>query len=340
MAFDMDKGKSSNSNGNNSGSSSHSTDDGSEYDYHPRLYRTPNAVIEGDLGELKLLSHDQYGDSIVYNIENVEMLEGAMYEREDNNGKFRKIKMFGFDDLGYPDFNLDEHNISDLPDRWTENYFGENYIFHFMSGVYGDAVEGDIEFDNLRIQEGTSKRTDDSGKSFTGPTASSKRSIKLLAEHGTNALNAENLEQKSGWVDDSLSMASDLQGRRVQIWTTREPTGDTDENGDPYMYNLLNMYDKEADKPLPVRNVAQESGSTDGRSLEEVLDEDESDDANDEPDFSEAVLEVIEWAKAKQLSDRDDILEALQEPVSKGFINESEINGQRDAVVDEIQAGA
>lgn len=323
MGFDFDKFGGGESSGNSSGGRTLDGDYG-EYDWPPRLYMTPEAIIRGTLQPINVLDGD-YGTTIVLNIEDTRVEHGLVFRKEPGqNDSHRKLKLFSFSDFDReaqtgPDFDWDY-----IPPTKTLNIFGNDHRYVFLGGRITDddtwetvaehskTVEDLEQFVDsydidpaAEVEQGTidigdarwyfdanDPQKDDQGNDIPGsggPTAQSKRFVKLLTEGGASNLVSDNQDSRSGWVKtDGLSLKPEHVGRDVRMFMVERP-------GDNYDYNHLYVQDVETGHMLEV------SGSTTEVEMEEQPSVEVSDDTakilraladQNDPDTYEQVVQV------------------------------------------------
>lgn len=361
MGFDFNDNDDGSNDSNNGGSDRQSRDipdrpdPEGDYDYHPRLYTTPRTVVEGDLGNFFTLEHDDYGQTLILFLDDVEIVQGALYDKDqsnDNQIKENKVKLFNFDALGYDVDEIENGDLSlgDLPPRKTQSAFGNNMRFEYM----GSRIDGDeplvdnpdtLKFPTMRIFYNPSNTEDNKG-----PSAVAKRVVKLLAENGAGDLNDENLNSIHNWTDSYVRIADDLKGRRVQMWYEQRP-------GDDYNFNFQQIKDVETGDLLEVRNSGEDgsqaadadaSSSDQGAAadgsgaVDDQLAAMEDELAADEDDgFSEEMEKVIDWVVGKDITAEENIRETMDKVVDRDMVSAEETftddGTVRDDIVAEIQ---
>lgn len=362
MGFDFNTDDDGGNDSNNNSSSGKSRDipdrpdPEGDYDYHPRLYNTEETVVEGDLGNFFTLEHDDYGQTLILFLDDVEIVQGALYDKDqsdDNQIKENKVKLFNFDSLGYDVEEIENGDLSlgDLPPRKTQSAFGNNMRFEYM----GSRIDGDdpvvdnpdtLKFPTMRIFYNPSTQ-----EGNEGPSAIAKRIVKLLAEGGAGDLNDENLDQIHNWTDSYVRIADDLKGRRVQMWHEKR-------EGDEYNYNHQQIKDVETGDLLEVRNGGEEADSqaadaddsssdagaaADGSgAVDDQLAAMEDELAGDDEDgFSDEMEKVISWMVGKEITEEENVRQAFEKVVDRDMVSAEETftddGSVRDDIVDEVQ---
>jgi len=179
---------------NSTGSSSNGDNN---YDDDTIFKLTKYCQIEGTVERLKQFTGD-YGQTTILGYDDVQVLDGMLYARTDNENK---LKVFSWDDLYDRD---DEGNLPDdvtvdtAPARKSEKVAGSTYRYELIDA----AIEG---------------RTDpvDVGSitMFLSNSSASRTLMKKLTTAGHNAI--VDKDDDFGWALNDLELRPELDERRV-----------------------------------------------------------------------------------------------------------------------------
>lgn len=352
MGFNFDKhdGNSSQSGNDSDNGFDSNMPEPEDYDYQPRLYRRPYTVFEADLAEIRVLSHDQFGDTLIVGFNNAELIEGAVYERaygegaDSGNPKKRKFKFLSYSDLG---INIEDKSMDAFKDFKAEHQteaFGKEYHWNLVGArhIYDD--KGPVPEDTVAFPSTGSFEVYGDASEENGPSSEAKRLVRLLTENGRDNLNEDNFDDISGWFNTDAELAEDLVDKRVKVWTTKRPVDEDDDDNDQ-TYNHLTIEDVTTGDELPVRNGTSDSSSEqtqESNGTEEVAQDGdeapwgEDDDDSSAPEFSEGVEKTIEYLVGREATEKDDIKQALGKMIEAGKVDKDEAT-DLDAIQAEVE---
>lgn len=358
MPFDFDQGDSGSGQGGSSGEGFNpgqlpEADEG--YDYHPRLYWTPNALLKFKPLGFHTMSHDQYGQTVVLYVEDLEVAEGALYKRDfdasdgkpASEQKHAKFKAFAFSEILGMMSSHDGFSFEKLNGRERETAFGDKYFYDLQGASVVESeepfetnAEGTVTIPYAQLYFDVNGADDDN----PGPKSSSKRVIRLLAENGADDLNEENFDSVHGWANSDVQVAEDYAGRELLMWQNRRTV--ENEQGEEVTYSHLKIKDLSSGSMLEVRGATDATETTPDSAEDESTaesdssstgddapwgdEDDESAEASDdstELTFTDEEEESLEWI-AERYPGKDD--DWLYDTVSSAMERGGVFNDGRD----------
>jgi len=244
---------------NNSGNGSSDND----YDDDRVFKLTKFCQVAGDIDRLNQFTGD-YGQTAILGYENVEILDGMLYERSDDANK---IKVFAWDDLYDRDEDGDlpeDLDPSTAPERKSEKVAGDTYRYELIDA----AIEG--RTDPVEVGSVTM---------FLSNSSASRTLMKTLTTAGQDAVTDP--DDDFGWMLNDLVLRPELEGRRViqfhveDSWT---PPGDTEE----VTYTAPVLLDYKTEERITIPNGDDEDSDTEQAEGGSLGDSGGSDDTSDD----------------------------------------------------------
>lgn len=301
--------------GNGSGSND-STDSGNNDGDDQTLKITSYAAIDGVL-EGVFPSSSDYGQSIALRMDDVELVDGALYDRGDGT-----YKLFSWDALGLGEDALgdDEVLTEDMaPSRYSETFGQTTYSYKLIGSRVDDVDEsGDtVPVGNIIMFEGASEY---------GPNSSAKTISRTLSDKGRDAVVDE--DDQFNWLDESIELRSDLEGVEVRYFKIQRP-------GEEYSFDLpvfthMGLNERiTIDRTSPTES--SEESSVDSSESETTPSEDSEAFSDDVQEFVDELgpMGITEPAKIKRMLESM----AQSEDIEFGSLDDETV----DRVIEAIQ---
>jgi hypothetical protein len=301
---------------NPTGSASGNSSDG-DYKERDSFLLGRMAIITFDLDSVGVYEGN-YGQSIILNMDDVEVNEGVLSERLDDE----KIKVFGWDnwfDRDEETFELeplpgqDTVSDDDLPSVESQSAGGEKYRYAItdalMEGRDDPVSIGDGE---LWLSNGKKTRT----------------LAKVLSKKGHDIIDEENEREDRGWLtaesDNEFQLRDELQGRRLMMWFEQVtiPAEEMDEDQDEDItFTDTVLLDADSESGITIANGSGGGvvGDTDGGSgnatdaADEPAEGTSGDDSSaEEAGFPEGIDGLIDVFARNNQSDREKVSNAVK----------------------------
>lgn len=280
---------------------------------------------------------DKYGRSLVLNFDDVEVLEGVLAQRQDDE---TKMKVFGWshwyerDDDGHLiPFDEDSGITVDDLGRTVVTEAGNDKFKHTIEEGVLEGVDEPAEIGDRDLWLGNSKKA--------------RTMAKVLSEHGHDVVDEDNKQDDNEWLvaedEDEFSLREELQGRRIMFWF--EPVRiEPSENNDldqAIEFTDSVILDAETEAGITIKNADDDSGLDSSGNDED----DEEDEAEPEPepepetdedeDFHEEVESVISSVSRMNNVSKENV-EAMVDPAENDKLPD-DYEPDVDAIYAEIQ---
>ena len=302
-----------------------------------KLSTLPYAAIDGDFAGVRV-GDSNFGMSIGERYENTVLVDGALYQRKDDESK---VKLFSWQTLGFdPEsetFNPDEFK------RKSENYGGNTYNYNLVAATVDETGETYTtdEFElgdeglpvigNVIIWNGGSKEN--------GPNSTAKTAARTLTKQGRAVVVDE--DDVYNWLDKNAEGREDLLGKRIRRFKIER-------EGRKYSFYTPVFLDVEFDQRIGIPNendtTASAAASSDSGSSEQTAATDggavaqaAAQATGPAADFPAPIADTIDYCAEQGILDGEDILGTLnvmaQNPDSSVTVEMVE-----DAGTDDIEA--
>lgn len=311
-------------------------------------------------------SHDQFGDSIIPNFEDVSVLDGVLMQRDDKEGTW---KLFGFADLGFnigEDGGIYESYDADA-DEFTDELSAQDILDHsrvqgFSEGPFGNTGKlwytpvgvvieetGDIAVNDEIVEETPDEPEIPVGEAsmLLGNKAWTRTFAKLITEKGDAMVetyedddgNEVMVKDDHGWLtSEDPTLREALEERAVELFIIEEEYENDD--GETETYTTPILLDVKTGERITIDNSVDE--------LEEQAEED--DEAEAEPAVADGgtktadagnqqtTTESPDTPSASEASpDSDDETDIEFDPVIDDLVDYFANSQGGDVTVDEMQ---
>jgi hypothetical protein len=194
---------------------------------------TPLTAVGGVVDRVIATGPGQYGQSLGVVFNDCELIDGVLMLRTDTKGTDReKFKLFSWEQLGFEEG--EDYTSDDAPERHAET-FRETYKYELVSAVAELAGEEPMDMMDFITWENGGQR----------PSSSAKRLARLLTRQGADAvLDEDNI---NGWLDQSVELRSDLEGRRLEYFKQVR-------QGDEYEFHFPVLVDAATGSEITMNN--------------------------------------------------------------------------------------
>lgn len=290
-----------------------------------KLTMMPYAAIDADLTGIRKGNSD-WGQSIGERYENAALVDGALYQRKDDE---TKIKVYSWDSLGF-DAEDEEFKPAEFK-RKNENYGGTSYNYTLIAARVDDTGEvwlAEVEDEETGEMGPAMDLNDDEypvlgnvilwngGSEDNGPNSTAKTSARTLTTLGRDAVVDE--DDVYNWLDSQTELRTELEGRRLRRFKVER-------EGEQHSFYTPVFIDVKTDNRIGIPNgdegeaAAQASGedkaaATDGGSTAQSGGADESAmaeaaaEAGAGSNFPPAVDDCIDYCVDQGITDRDDVM--------------------------------
>jgi hypothetical protein len=271
--------------------------------------------------------NDQFGTSVVFNLDDVEVVEGVVTDRE---GAAKK-KVYGwsnwFDrdpetgDL-VPFEEGEEISIDVLGRRVTESAGGDKYRYTVEEGVM-EGRDDPVSLGDRDYWVSNSKKT--------------RTLCKVLSAHGHDIINEENKREDGKWLNaetgDDFNLRDDIQGRRIMFWY-QDDSFTVEEDGEEEVVEFTDavVLDEETEVGITIRNGdADQEDLAESESQTETSDTEEEQEEPETEDFPEDIEDAIRMFARTNQTDKDKLAPLLEDEAPDDY------DLDLDAVVAEIK---
>lgn len=265
-----------------SGSGSTNTED--DYTLSTMTY----AAIDGNFDGIRIGNSD-YGQSIGERYEDVSLVDGALYVRQDDNSK---LKLFSWASLGY-DPEEDEFGPDVAPNRNSENYGGTTYTYELLAArvaATGEVVTNDDNIIENEMVDWENEGPDglptfghaviwNGGSKKNGPNSTAKTAARTLSNMGRAAVIDE--DDHYAWLDEDVEAREEVAGERLRRFKVER-------EGEEYSFYTPVFIHKKFDERLTIPNGdgQQKSDTSDSSNEASGETQTDSDDGASEADTS------------------------------------------------------
>ena len=303
-----------NSNGSNG---SNNNGDGGDYDDDRVFKLTKYCQIAGNIDRLNQFTGD-YGQTSILGYTDVEVLDGMLYERDDDPNK---LKVFAWDDLYERDDEgelPEDLEVSEAPRKKSEKVAGDTYRYELI----GAAIEG--RTDPIEVGEITM---------FLSNSSASRTLMKKLTTAGHDAI--VDRDDDYGWALDNLTLRPELEGRNV-IHFHVEDTFKPNDADEAVTFTTPKLLDGKTEEQITIPNGDDDSDSSEDAGGSLGGSDDSGGDSGGEvpsgvPDEADGLIDY--FARTGE-DDSDNVEQMLESEVP----DMAEVD--MDAVMAEIQARA
>lgn len=315
-----------------------------------KLTTMPYAAIDGNFSGIRKGDSD-YGQSVGEQYENTALVDGALYQRKDDESK---VKLYSWDSLGF-DAEDEEFKPAEFK-RKNENYGGNTYNYTLIAAridetgevwvaenADGEPVmelnESDLPaLGNVIIWNG--------GSSGNGPNSTAKTAARTLTNLGRDAIVDE--DDVYNWLNSNAEIRSELEGKRIRRFKIER-------EGDEYSFYTPVYLDEATGNRIGIPNdtdtgssgggkaaatdggTATESGGASKSAMAQAADKA----TGDESDFPPAIDDCIDYCVEQDITDADDVMGTFNvmanNPESSISLEMVEEVGQ-DTIVEAIEA--
>jgi hypothetical protein len=311
-----------------------------------KLTMMPYAAIDGDFEGIREGNSD-FGQSIAERYENAALVDGALYQRDDDESK---VKMFSWESQGF-DPSEEEFKPAEFK-RKNETHGSNTYNFTLIAaridetgevwlaeGENGEPVMdlNDQEYPvlgNVIIWNGGSKEN--------GPSSTSKTAARTLTTLGREAVVDE--DDIFNWFDSSSEARDALVGKRLRRFKIER-------EGEKFNFYTPVYLDVATENRIGIPNDTEEAASTssgdsgqeaatDGGASKQAMAE-AAKEAGASSDFPDAIDDCIDYCVEQDITDKEDVMGTFQvmanNPESSISIEMMEDVGE-DSIIEEIEA--
>lgn len=279
-----------------------------------KLTAMPYAAIDGDFQGLREGNSD-FGQSIGERYENTTLVDGALYQRKDDE---EKVKLISWDDLGFDpedeDFNPTEFK------RRNESYGGTTYNYALVAARIDETGEvwvsetedGEAALDvnesdqpvigNVIIWNGGSKEN--------GPNSTAKTAARTLTNLGRDAVVDE--DDVYNWMDSNAEARSALEGKRLRRFKVER-------EGEKFSFYTPVYIDVATENRIGIPNDTESGAGSSGGEAQAATDGGTSGasqsamaqaaaEATSDSDFPAAIDDCINYCVEQDITDRDDVM--------------------------------
>lgn len=301
------------------------------------------AAIDGDFDGIRIGNSD-FGQSIGERYENVALVDGALYVRQDDPDK---LKLFSWASLGY-DSEEDDFGPDVAPNRNSENYGGTTYTYELVAARVASTGEVVIEgTDGMDIEENDEGFPQfgsvviwNGGSADSGPNSTAKTAARTLSNMGRASVVDE--DDHYNWLHEDVEAREEVQGERIRRFKVER-------EGEEYSFYTPVFIHKKFDERLSIPNDGgQSSDDTSSQSQEEETSSSSSSGVaaaaqqatSNGSAFPAEIDDIIDYCAEEGITDRDDVTGTLQvmanNPDSAIDMTMIEEAGQ-DNIVDEVE---
>jgi hypothetical protein len=270
--------------------------------------------------------NDQFGASAVLNLDDVEVIQGVITDREDS----KKKKVYGWSNW----FDRDEEtgelvpfdeggeiSIDELGRRVTESAGGDTFRYTVEEGVL----------------EGRDDPVSLGDRDYWLSNAKKSRTVcKVLSEHGHDVINEDQKRDDFGWLvpetGDQFNLRDDVEGRRIMLWYQNESF--VNEDDELVEFTDAVVLDAETEVGIQIQNGDADTELPETET--QTGDTDETDETEDEDpqDFPEDLDDAIRMFARTNQTDPDKIGPLLEDEAPEDY------DLDLDKIVQEIERRA
>jgi len=245
--------------------------------------------------------NSEYGDKFIVGFEDVDVLDGVVFQREDKPGTWKVFsagKWFNLnpdDGLVYESYDpeADEYegqmSAQDVLDHprvlgFSETFGGDDYFYKPIGVIIEEGGDVALNDEVVGTEDGLSEEQAERARSETvipvgevSMLLSNKAWTRTLAKKITQSGEAavadgDDAYEDFGWLTtDEPELRPELDGREMELWLTEEPIPGEDSDG---TYTTPNLKDVKTDNFITIENGIQSDGdsgssSSDGATSDE-----------------------------------------------------------------------
>jgi peroxiredoxin family protein len=303
--------------------SGNNNDNYEEFDDDVRLSIGKQTAIRGTFWGLGQFTHDKYGQSLIANIEDVEIIDGVLMERKDDSSRTR---IFSLNELGYDRDEID--SVDDIPERKTIKAGNNKYVYQLVDAVLEghDDLGEPVTVGNVTI--------------FFSSGSKGRTTAELVTEAGENALTESAFNDDHNWLEDDVAELRDgLEDREVEFFF-RKIQYEKD-NGDTVRYPRAVAIDSETGEEIEPISADRAPSADAGQDVEDEAESvpEEEPDEIDLPGHLKSLRDMF-VDRAEESGDvpsRENV-----ETMLEGQLDDNEFEENGDVYVDTIieEAGA
>jgi len=311
--------------GNTQYQASGSNNQSADYKDRDSFLMSRYAIVEATLANVGVYPGN-YGQNIILSMDDVEVLEGVIGRRLDDE----KLKVFGWDKW----FNRDgetmeleplpgQDSVSEgaLPEVESTSAGGNTFRYNIEEAVMEGRDEpvpvGDLE---MWLKNSKKART----------------MAKVFSEHGHDIINEDNTREDYGWMDaenrSEFNFRDDLEGRRIIFWfenkTIPADKLGEDQNEDITFTDSV-ILDAETEAGITIKNGETSDSAGTSSDVEEEADEE----ADDEAEFPADIQSLVDMFARTGQDNRESVESMVRDAAPNGY----EVD--MDAVMAAIEAG-
>jgi hypothetical protein len=226
--------------GSNDSEDNTSSDNDYEDEDRADLKMSLRTAINGELQRLGQYTHDQYGTSLIVNIDDVDVLDGIVMEKSD---KEESYKLFSWDEFG---FERDEDGVIQVseeqaPGRQKIDVGGTSHVYEPVAYV----AEGNPDFqDSFWL---------DDVVMWMGVSSKSRTFAEIVSVLGEQAVVQETWTDSHDWLhEDADELRPELQGKEIELFYKLNEYTTTNNEGDEVerSYKQAVVIDQESGEPV------------------------------------------------------------------------------------------
>jgi hypothetical protein len=256
----------------------------------------------------------QYGEQIILNMDNVEVREGVMSEREKDG----KVKLWGWDQW----FDRDpatqelipydeggEITTDELPRRKTEDAGRNTFRYEITEGLL-EGRDDPVEIGDREL--------------WLSNQAKTRTVAKVLSKHGKSII--KNKSDNRDWLsidsaNEDFPLREDLEGRRLMMWF--QPTSFTiEEKGEEKTVTYIDtvILDAETEAGITMLNDESSEQSTIPEPGSESESESTTTDTSSNPeDFPPAIQDLVDMFRRTEQTSRESIEPIVNAEAPDGY---------------------
>ncbi|UBF19656.1 hypothetical protein HRTV-10_gp72 [Halorubrum tailed virus 10] len=235
----------------NSGGNTNNSGASGDFEERISLKMNNYAFISFKIGRLGEYTGSSYGQSLIVDADDVEVIDGIVMERSPGDESDDTIKVFGWDTWFATDDNgapTEDVGVDEVPSRHNEQFGSNNFTYKLQEAVREDDDPVSLGNCTLWLSNGTKNRT----------------FAKVITPAGHDVV--DDKDDNYNWLnDDALELRDDLEGRRIILSYYKDGfLPDDAESEDDYVeYTDAKVLDAETFAGITIANSGGDGDDSD-----------------------------------------------------------------------------